>query len=118
MPSLLSWLGFIRDQYRQRLPLDGWAGCVLPLYVPLTLLFAHEFLLTVITVAAGIQVGNTVVSSYIIDSYPLQSTSVVIFYAVFLNLSAFVNPVLFSSFLYFFFYVYIYIYLLHLVELD
>ncbi|OJI95949.1 hypothetical protein ASPVEDRAFT_145481 [Aspergillus versicolor CBS 583.65] len=42
--------------------------------------------------AAGIQVGNTVVSSYIIDCYPLQSTSVVIFYAVFLNLSAFINP--------------------------
>ncbi|EAU33955.1 conserved hypothetical protein [Aspergillus terreus NIH2624] len=43
-------------------------------------------------VAAGIQIGNTVTSSYIIDSYPLQSTSVVIFYAVFLNLSAFINP--------------------------
>ncbi|KAL4887310.1 major facilitator superfamily domain-containing protein [Aspergillus karnatakaensis] len=42
--------------------------------------------------AAGIQIGNTVTSSYIIDSYPLQSTSVIIFYAVFLNLSAFVNP--------------------------
>ncbi|KAL6233361.1 hypothetical protein BDW75DRAFT_242079 [Aspergillus navahoensis] len=42
--------------------------------------------------AAGIQIGNTITSSYIIDSYPLQSTSVVIFYAVFLNLSAFVNP--------------------------
>ncbi|KAL5343166.1 major facilitator superfamily domain-containing protein [Aspergillus crustosus] len=42
--------------------------------------------------AAGIQIGNTVTSSYIIDSYPLQSTAVVIFYAVFLNLSAFVNP--------------------------
>ncbi|KAJ0425378.1 major facilitator superfamily domain-containing protein [Aspergillus carlsbadensis] len=41
---------------------------------------------------AGIQIGNTVTSSYIIDSYPLQSTAVVIFYAVFLNLSAFVNP--------------------------
>ncbi|RJE19998.1 Mfs transporter [Aspergillus sclerotialis] len=44
-------------------------------------------------VASGIQVSNTVVSSYIIDSYPLQTTSVVIFYAVFLNLSAFINPV-------------------------
>ncbi|KAL4974747.1 major facilitator superfamily domain-containing protein [Aspergillus desertorum] len=42
--------------------------------------------------AAGIQIGNTIASSYIIDSYPLQSTSVVNFYAVFLNLSAFVNP--------------------------
>ncbi|KAB8225418.1 major facilitator superfamily domain-containing protein [Aspergillus novoparasiticus] len=43
--------------------------------------------------SSGIQIGNTVTSSYIIDSYPLQSTSVVIFYAVFLNLSAFINPV-------------------------
>ncbi|KAL4920520.1 major facilitator superfamily domain-containing protein [Aspergillus aurantiobrunneus] len=42
--------------------------------------------------ASGVQIGNTVTSSYIVDSYPLQSTSVVIFYAVFLNLSAFVNP--------------------------
>ncbi|KAF4152129.1 hypothetical protein CNMCM6069_002551 [Aspergillus lentulus] len=42
--------------------------------------------------AAGIQMGNTVTSSYIIDSYPLQSTSVINFYAVFLNLSAFINP--------------------------
>ncbi|RAH56243.1 MFS transporter [Aspergillus piperis CBS 112811] len=42
--------------------------------------------------SAGIQIGNTVTSSYIIDAYPLQSTSVVIFYAVFLNLSAFANP--------------------------
>lgn len=32
-------------------------------------------------------------SSYIVDSYPLQSMSVVTFYSVFLNLSAFVNPV-------------------------
>ncbi|RHZ68073.1 hypothetical protein CDV55_107689 [Aspergillus turcosus] len=42
--------------------------------------------------AAGIQMGNTVTSSYIIDSYPLQSTAVINFYAVFLNLSAFINP--------------------------
>ncbi|GIJ99781.1 hypothetical protein Aspvir_003784 [Aspergillus viridinutans] len=42
--------------------------------------------------AAGIQIGNTVTSSYIIDSYPLQSTAVINFYAVFLNLSAFINP--------------------------
>lgn len=45
------------------------------------------------TVAAGIQIGNTVTSSYIVDNYPLQSTSVITFYAVFLNLSAFINPV-------------------------
>ncbi|KAJ6110505.1 Major facilitator superfamily domain general substrate transporter [Penicillium sp. IBT 16267x] len=42
--------------------------------------------------AAGIQIGNTVASSYIVDAYPLQSTSVITFYAVFLNLSAFINP--------------------------
>ncbi|KAL2011057.1 hypothetical protein VTN00DRAFT_3775 [Thermoascus crustaceus] len=42
--------------------------------------------------AAGIQIGNTVISSYIVDSYPLQSMSVITFYAVFLNLSAFINP--------------------------
>ncbi|KAJ5342489.1 Major facilitator superfamily domain general substrate transporter [Penicillium brevicompactum] len=42
--------------------------------------------------AAGIQIGNTVTTSYIIDCYPLQTTSVITFYAVFLNLSAFINP--------------------------
>lgn len=48
---------------------------------------------TIPIVAAGIQIGNTVTSSYIVDSYPLQSMSVVTFYAVFLNLSAFIDPV-------------------------
>ena len=43
--------------------------------------------------AAGIQIGNTAITSYIIDSYPLQSMSVITFYSVFLNLSAFINPV-------------------------
>ena len=43
--------------------------------------------------AAGIQMGNTVITSYIVDSYPLQSMSVITFYSVFLNLSAFINPV-------------------------
>ncbi|OGE53086.1 hypothetical protein PENARI_c008G10144 [Penicillium arizonense] len=42
--------------------------------------------------AAGIQIGNTVTSSYVVDCYPLQTTSVITFYAVFLNLSAFINP--------------------------
>ncbi|CEJ58740.1 hypothetical protein PMG11_07387 [Penicillium brasilianum] len=42
--------------------------------------------------AAGIQIGNTVTSTYIVDNYPLQSMSVITFYAVFLNLSAFINP--------------------------
>ena len=44
-------------------------------------------------VAAGIQMGNTVITSYIVDCYPLQSMSVITFYSVFLNLSAFINPV-------------------------
>lgn len=43
--------------------------------------------------AAGIQMGNTVICSYIVDAYPLQSMSVITFYSVFLNLSAFANPV-------------------------
>ncbi|KAJ5496292.1 Major facilitator superfamily domain general substrate transporter [Penicillium fimorum] len=47
--------------------------------------------------AAGIQIGNTVTSSYIVDCYPLQTTSVVTFYAVFLNLSAFINPFFIAS---------------------
>ena len=47
--------------------------------------------------AAGIQMGNTVVTSYVVDSYPLQSMSVITFYSVFLNLSAFIDPVSLSS---------------------
>ncbi|KAJ5121459.1 uncharacterized protein N7515_009420 [Penicillium bovifimosum] len=42
--------------------------------------------------AAGIQIANMVTSSYVVDCYPLQTTSVITFYAVFLNLSAFINP--------------------------
>ncbi|KAK5060151.1 hypothetical protein LTR84_010035 [Exophiala bonariae] len=42
--------------------------------------------------AAGIQMGNTVVCSYIVDCYPLQSMSIVTYYAVLLNLSAFIDP--------------------------
>ncbi|EME77961.1 uncharacterized protein MYCFIDRAFT_50625 [Pseudocercospora fijiensis CIRAD86] len=41
---------------------------------------------------AGIQMGNTAVCAYVVDAYPLQSMSVVVFYAVSLNLSAFVDP--------------------------
>ncbi|KAL8689727.1 MAG: hypothetical protein Q9224_004576, partial [Gallowayella concinna] len=42
---------------------------------------------------AGIQMGNTAIVSYLVDSYPLQSMSIITYYAVFLNLSAFANPV-------------------------
>jgi multidrug resistance protein len=43
--------------------------------------------------AAGIQIGNTCICSYIVDAYPLQSMSVITFYSVWLNLSAFLDPV-------------------------
>lgn len=43
-------------------------------------------------VSAGIQMGNTAVASYIVDCYPLQSMSMIVFYSVFLNFSAFTNP--------------------------
>ncbi|KAL0638301.1 hypothetical protein Q9L58_002603 [Maublancomyces gigas] len=42
--------------------------------------------------AAGIQMGNSAISAYIVDCYPGHAMSVVIFYSVLLNLSAFVNP--------------------------
>ncbi|KAF2460315.1 major facilitator superfamily transporter [Lineolata rhizophorae] len=42
--------------------------------------------------AAGIQMGNTVTASYVVDCYPLQSMSMITFYAVFLNMSAFISP--------------------------
>lgn len=44
------------------------------------------------SVAAGIQTSNTCVSAYIVDAYPRCSTAVITFYAVLLNLSAFINP--------------------------
>ena len=36
--------------------------------------------------------GNTVTTSYIVDCYPLQAMSIVTFYSVHLNLSAFISP--------------------------
>lgn len=43
-------------------------------------------------IGAGIQMANTAVCAYVIDAYPRQSMSVVVFYAVLLNMSAFVDP--------------------------
>lgn len=43
--------------------------------------------------AAGIQVGNTCIAAYVVDAYPLQSMSVITFYAVWINMSAFLDPV-------------------------
>lgn len=36
--------------------------------------------------------GNTIVAAYVLDAYPMQSMSVIVFYAVLLNLSAFIDP--------------------------
>jgi len=42
--------------------------------------------------AFGIQAGNTVVSAYVVDCYPDHVMSIVAFYSVHLNLSAFASP--------------------------
>ena len=47
--------------------------------------------------AAGIQMGNTAIASYIVDCYPLQSMSVITFYSVLINLSAFIDPFFIAS---------------------
>lgn len=44
------------------------------------------------TVGAGIQMGNTAVCAYIFDAYPMQSMATMTFYAVMLNMSAFIDP--------------------------
>ncbi|EXV01499.1 MFS transporter [Metarhizium robertsii] len=41
---------------------------------------------------AGIQMGNTAICSYVVDAYPMQSMAMMTFYAVMLNLSAFIDP--------------------------
>jgi len=43
-------------------------------------------------VGAGVQMGNTAICSYVVDAYPLQSMAMMTFYAVMLNLSAFLDP--------------------------
>lgn len=52
--------------------------------------FVGQFALTLL--GAGIQMGNTICSSYIVDNYPLHTMSVITFYAVLINFSAFINP--------------------------
>lgn len=36
--------------------------------------------------------GNTAVCAYVVDAYPMQSMAMMTFYAVMLNLSAFIDP--------------------------
>lgn len=43
-------------------------------------------------VACGIQIGNTVVSSYVVDTFPTHAMEVITFYSVILNFSAFAEP--------------------------
>lgn len=43
-------------------------------------------------VACGIQMGNTVVSSYVVDNFPTHAMEVITFYSVILNFSAFAEP--------------------------
>lgn len=42
--------------------------------------------------AFGVQTGNTVISTYVVDCYPDQVMSIIAFYSVHLNLSAFASP--------------------------
>ncbi|KIW02725.1 uncharacterized protein PV09_06159 [Verruconis gallopava] len=42
--------------------------------------------------ALGLQMGNTVLSSYLVDNYPDYANEVITFYTVIINLSAFINP--------------------------
>ncbi|KUJ21877.1 putative MFS transporter [Mollisia scopiformis] len=42
--------------------------------------------------AAGLQIGNTVLSTYIVDNYPEHAMEVITFYTVIINMSAFINP--------------------------
>lgn len=48
------------------------------------------FIILIITAkdAFGLQTGNTVVSSYLVDNYPEHANEVITFYAVILNVLA------------------------------
>lgn len=48
------------------------------------------FIILIITTkdAFGLQTGNTVVSSYLVDNYPEHANKVITFYAVILNVSS------------------------------
>lgn len=92
------WVGCLGSECGQGVALDDWAGGLVFVYVLVVLYLVDSGWVwmdadNVSSVAAGIQIGNTITSAYIVDCYPLQSSSVVVFYAVVLNLSAFVNPV-------------------------
>ncbi|TVY29260.1 putative transporter [Lachnellula hyalina] len=42
--------------------------------------------------ALGLQMGNTILSAYIVDNYPEYANEVITFYSVIINMSAFINP--------------------------
>ncbi|OQE18794.1 hypothetical protein PENFLA_c020G08017 [Penicillium flavigenum] len=48
--------------------------------------------------SVGFQMSNTVLATYLVDSYPLQSISVITYYSVIINLAGFTSPIIqFSS---------------------
>ncbi|CAG8112044.1 unnamed protein product [Penicillium nalgiovense] len=42
--------------------------------------------------SVGFQMSNTVLATYLVDSYPLQSISVITYYSVIINLAGFTSP--------------------------
>jgi len=90
--NLLSGSHYLGRQHWQELPLGGRAGFLLHLFVHGNKLTFSTSPLTRL-VAVGLQMGNTVIPSYVVDCYPLQSMSIITFYSVFLDLSALINPV-------------------------
>lgn len=61
-------------------------------YVSTILLIAVRLKTDQIPDAAGLQIGNTVVSSYIVDCYPDHVMNIITYYTVIINLSAFIEP--------------------------
>lgn len=87
--GLIIWGVSIDRNYHWIVGQVAFAFCKYPLWLILQYACFHADLRTV---GAGIQMGNTAVCAYVVDAYPLQSMSVVVLYAVCLNLSAFVDP--------------------------
>ena len=58
----------------------------------LSIPFPWRRILNESAVGAGIQMGNAAVCAYIFDAYPMQSMATMTFYAVMLNMSAFIDP--------------------------
>lgn len=88
-----SWPCHLGPKYRQEVALGRRTNCFLPLLVPEDRVILNFVANALSIVAMGIQMGNTMIPTYIVDCYPLQSMSAITFYSVLLDLSAFINPV-------------------------